>query len=150
MRPPVSVIIPTYNRGEFLRRGINSALEGCAENDEIIVVDDGSTDQTRALVESISDPRLLYIYRENSGVATARNHGMELASNDLIAFLDDDDEWHPAKLAVQIALLTEHPEAVASFSNFWITDRRGNSTNNYLLRWGQPLQDPDIQAQRYW
>jgi glycosyltransferase involved in cell wall biosynthesis len=141
MRSPVSVIIPTYNRGEFLRRGINSALEVCAENDEIIVVDDGSTDQTRALVESFSDPRLLYVYQENSGVATARNHGMELANNDLIAFLDDDDEWHPAKLTVQIALLEKHPEAVASFSNFWITDRLGNRTNNYLLRWGQPLQD---------
>lgn len=141
MMPSVSVIIPTYNRGEFLRRGINSALQVCTENDEIIVVDDGSTDKTRALVESITDPRLIYVYRENSGVATARNHGLELASNDLIAFLDDDDEWHPAKLAVQIALLEKHPEAVASFSNFWITDRQGNRTNDYLLRWGQPLQD---------
>jgi glycosyltransferase involved in cell wall biosynthesis len=141
MTAPVSVIIPTYNRGEFLRRGINSALEACAENDEIIVVDDGSTDQTKALVNSFSDPRLSYVYQDNSGVATARNLGMERASNDLIAFLDDDDEWHPAKLAVQIALLAEHPEAVASFSNFWITDRLGNRTNNYLLRWGQPLQD---------
>ena len=74
MTPSVSVIIPTYNRGEFLRRGINSALQVCTENDEIIVVDDGSTDQTRALVESITDPRLIYAYRENSGVATARNH----------------------------------------------------------------------------
>jgi len=141
MRPSVSVIIPTYNRGEFLRRGINSALEVCAEDDEIIVVDDGSTDQTRALVESVSDPRLLYVHQENSGVATARNHGMELASNDLIAFLDDDDEWHPAKLTVQIALLAKHPEAVASFTNFWITDQQGNRTNDYLLHWGQPLQD---------
>jgi glycosyltransferase involved in cell wall biosynthesis len=77
MTPPITVVIPTYNRGELLRRSINSAREACTERDEIIVVDDGSTDLTSALVESISDPRITYVLQENSGVSTARNRGME-------------------------------------------------------------------------
>lgn len=141
MTKSISVVIPTFNRGEILRRGITSALGACTQSDEVIVVDDRSTDQTPELVASFTDPRVVYSKNENKGLSAARNHGMGLAKNDLIAFMDDDDEWHPEKLIVQKTLLERHPEAVASFTNFSVTDQHGNETSNYLLQWGQAVQD---------
>jgi len=141
MTPAISVIVPTYNRDQFIARCLNSALAAINEQDEIIVVDDGSTDGTESLIQSYSDPRVHYVKQDNAGLSAARNRGMELARNELIAFLDDDDEWHEKKLDIQRQLLAAHPQAVASFTNICVTDREGNREGNYLLQWGQPVAD---------
>jgi len=140
LHPNISVVIPTHNRGQLLRRCIDSVVAATLSGDEIIVVDDGSSDGTGSLVQDYDDPRIRYTKQENAGVSAARNSGLAAARYDLIAFIDDDDEWHPQKLNVQRSLMEQHPEAVACFSNFWITDINGNEEPNYLLKWGQPVQ----------
>lgn len=124
----VSVIIPTYNRADFVFAAIDSVLAQRAVNFELIVVDDGSTDGTwRELerrvetLESTSAKRIpMRIVRtENRGVAAARNAGVTLASAPLAAFLDSDDLWGPDKLARQIEYMRGHPECVISQTDEW-------------------------------
>lgn len=100
----VSVVIPTYNRAYLIPRAIQSVLNQTCEDFEIIVVDDGSTDNTNEVVESINDERIRYIRHErNKGAAAARNTGIMAAKGKYIAFLDTDDEWLPEKLEKQMA-----------------------------------------------
>ncbi len=109
----ISVVIPTYNREEYLERAIRSVLRQTVACSEILVIDDGSTDQTAALVESIrakSSVPLYYFYQENKGPAAARNLGIQQAGSGLIAFLDSDDHWRKNKLAHQAKAMAEHPE----------------------------------------
>jgi glycosyltransferase involved in cell wall biosynthesis/SAM-dependent methyltransferase len=105
----VSIIIPTYNRNHFLCEAINSVLNQTFKDYEIIVVDDGSTDNTREVLERYGS-RIQYIYQKNSGRAQARNAGIRMAKAEYIAFLDDDDIWLPNKLEKQIAFLDAHPD----------------------------------------
>lgn len=99
----VSVIIPTYNREKEIGRAIRSVLRQTYDNCEIIVVDDGSTDGTEEAVKQIGDARIRYIRSEsNQGAAFARNVGIRASTCRYIAFLDSDDEWHPAKLELQM------------------------------------------------
>lgn len=107
--PLVSVIIPAYNAAEFLAEAIDSALEQDYPNKEIIVVNDGSTDQTEKVLSDYGS-RIRYINQVNSGVAAARNTGLSAADGDYIAFLDADDIWLPGKLRMQIAYMEEHPD----------------------------------------
>ncbi len=101
--PKVSVIIPTYNRGDFLKSSVNSVLKQTYEDYELIISDDASTDHTRKYVESISDSRVVYICNKtNRGVAATRNSALKISRGDYIAFLDDDDEWLPEKLSLQV------------------------------------------------
>ncbi len=97
----VSVIIPTYNRADYIVRAINSVLAQTYRNYEIIVVDDGSTDETRALLEPYAN-YVNYVYQDNAGPAAARNKGISLAKGEWLAFLDSDDTWLPNKLEVQL------------------------------------------------
>ena len=111
--PKVSVIIPTYNRAEFLRSTITSVLNQTFQDFEIIVIDDASQDHTREVVNSLNDERIRYIRHErNKGVAAARNTGIVNAKSDYIAFLDDDDEWFPEKLQKQFNLLESCPPTI--------------------------------------
>jgi len=106
-RPLVSVIIPVYNGARFIAEAIESV---CAQNYdpmEIIVVDDGSIDETSSIVQSFKDVR--YIRQKNQGVAVARNTGIENSRGELIAFLDADDYWAPNKLGIQVNCLLKHP-----------------------------------------
>jgi glycosyltransferase involved in cell wall biosynthesis len=92
--PKVSVIIPTYNRAEYLGRSIQSVLNQTYQDFELIIVDDGSTDNTRDIVAQFHDKRLNYIRHEtNLGVAAARNSGVRAARGIYLAFQDSDDEW---------------------------------------------------------
>ncbi|MEQ5787963.1 glycosyltransferase [Erythrobacter sp. NFXS35] len=100
--PLISVIIPAYNRAATVARAVNSVLAQDYEQFEIIVVDDGSTDSTAAVVEAISDPRLRLVTQPNAGVAAARNRGIAEARGEFVALLDSDDEWLPGKLAAQV------------------------------------------------
>jgi glycosyltransferase involved in cell wall biosynthesis len=103
--PVVSVIIPTYNRAKVIGRSIISVLAQTYRDFELIIVDDGSTDNTEEVVKSFNDPRIYYIQKEqNRGVSVARNIGIKAARGDYIAFNDSDDEWLPTKLEKQMAL----------------------------------------------
>jgi glycosyltransferase involved in cell wall biosynthesis len=95
----VSVIIPCYNRADIVRYTLDSVLAQNYRNFEAIVVDDGSTDNTRSVVAGYTDPRIQYVYRENGGLSAARNSGLNAARGEFVAFLDSDDGWHPWKLA---------------------------------------------------
>jgi glycosyltransferase involved in cell wall biosynthesis len=105
----VTVIIPTYNSSDLVVEAVESVLAQTVPPAEIVLVDDGSTDDTRARLSSFGPP-LHYIYQENGGVASARNRGIKEATGDLIAFLDADDAWHPRKLEIQLQSLQRHPE----------------------------------------
>lgn len=113
MQEKISVIIPTYNREKSIARAVRSILAQTYRNYEVLIVDDGSTDSTRKIVESFGDDRIRYIYlEENSGVSHARNVGIQMAECDYIAFLDSDDEWLPEKLEKQMEMMRQMPENV--------------------------------------
>lgn len=100
MKPLVSVIIPTYQRSNKLKKTLSSVLDQTFENYEILVMDDGSTDNTREVVNSFNDSRINYNWQQNTGgPAKPRNDGIKIAKGDWIAFLDDDDEWTKDKLS---------------------------------------------------
>src|SRR5262249_49148666 len=106
---PVSVVIPAYNCAPLVREAIASALAQTAPPFEILVIDDGSTDDSRALIAEFGSP-VRYVWKPNGGVSSARNRGLAEARGDLIAFLDADDLWHPDKLRRQVEVLLERPE----------------------------------------
>lgn len=113
--PRVSVVIPTYNSRAFLGEAVASALAQTLPPHEVIVIDDGSTDGSDALLDELARDaggRVVVIRQANRGVAAARNAGLRAARGDLIAFLDADDVWSPEKLAVQCKALTERPDLV--------------------------------------
>ncbi len=107
--PIVSVIIPTYNRREYVQEAIDSVLAQTFTDYEIIVIDDGSTDGTGEALRARYRDRIHYEWQENQGESVARNRGIELAKGKYIAFLDSDDRWLPEKLEKQVAYLDEHP-----------------------------------------
>lgn len=95
---PVSVVIPAYNYGQYLKEAIESVLAQTSGELECIVVDDGSTDNTREVVEAFQDPRVRYEPKPNGGLSSARNWGIQKARHDYVAFLDADDRWLPGFL----------------------------------------------------
>lgn len=102
----ISVIIPTYNYGRFIGEAVRSALGQTVAPEEVVVVDDGSTDDTAEVVGRFGD-RVKYVRQENAGVCAARNRGVAESSGRLIAFLDADDIWEPTKLEKQSALFSK-------------------------------------------
>ena len=110
MDPQVSVIIPSYNRAHCVEKAIDSVFEQGNSEVEIVLVDDGSTDNTRELIQRKYDDRVSYCYQENQGIPGARNTGIKKARGKYIAFLDSDDFWLPEKLQKQLNLFAEHPE----------------------------------------
>lgn len=110
MTPPtVSVIIPSYNRAPLLKEAIKSVLGQTVTDLEILVCDDGSTDNTKEVVEEFNDPRIFWLPDQNSGgPAVPRNRGIKAAKGDWLAFLDCDDLWKPSKLESQINALKKH------------------------------------------
>lgn len=99
----ITVVIPTYNYGRFIREALESVFRQTLQPDEVIVVDDGSTDDTGEVVRSFGE-RVGYIWQQNGGVCAARNRGVAESTGDLIAFLDADDTWEPEKLERQVEL----------------------------------------------
>ena len=118
--PRVSVIIPTFNRAWAVGKAIDSVLAQDYPNVELIVVDDGSIDQTGAMLSAYKGA-LLSIHQPNQGVSAARNRGVTAAAGDLIAFLDSDDYWLPGKLSEQVAFFNAHSEAlICQTEEIWI------------------------------
>ena len=119
--PEVSIIIPTYNRAYCIPRAIRSVLLQTYRDFEIVVVDDGSTDETEHVCRQFSagGAPLMYISQTQSGVSSARNKGISLAKGRFISFLDSDDIWMPQKLERQIARVTENTNIALSFTNFF-------------------------------
>lgn len=116
--PLFSVVIPTYNRRGRLSRTMDSVLKQTFADFELLVMDDGSSDGTREMVESYTDPRIRYEWAPNSGgPAVPRNRGIDMACGDWIAFLDADDFWYPRKLEVVAAAIAELPDVVAVCHN---------------------------------
>ena len=116
--PLVSVILPTYNRAELLRRAVNSVLAQTYPNWELIIWDDGSTDTTREIVSSYKDDRIKYFFDMNHGVAYARNRAVEVSTGKYLAFLDSDDEWVCEKLSVQVDILNTYSQIEVLFCDF--------------------------------
>ncbi|MBC8393906.1 MAG: glycosyltransferase [Deltaproteobacteria bacterium] len=118
--PIVSVIIPTFNRGWIIREAIDSVLNQAFGNFELIVVDDGSTDNTLDILTAYKN-RITLIKQRNRGVSAARNRGMDAASGRFIAFLDSDDLWLPQKLNRQIEFFDSNPDAlICQTEETWI------------------------------
>lgn len=95
MIPLCSIIIPTYNREKTILQSVESVLSQTFSDTEIIIVDDGSTDNTKSIIEQINDSRILYVRQTNAGAPSARNHGISLARGKYISFQDSDDNWFP-------------------------------------------------------
>lgn len=133
--PLVSIVIPTYNRRAALSRAIASVFSQTIEDYELIVVDDGSTDDTLEMLAQLGDPRLRIIcHHENLGAATARNSGIEASRGVYVAFLDSDDEWLPEKLERQTALMADQPaHTAASCASHFIVTGGDKSTWRRML-----------------
>lgn len=124
--PAVSVIIAACNQERWLGEAIESVREQTFEDWELIVIDDGSTDDTRAVARRFTeDPRIRYVFETNRERAAARNRGLELASTGLVAFLDADDRWRPEKLCKQVAALEAEPAAGFCYTVARVIDEAG-------------------------
>lgn len=127
-QPKCSVIIPTYNRGYILEKSVNSVLAQTFTDYELIIVDDGSTDDTAKVVWRILESglpgtdRIRYVAQEQQGKSAALNHGVGLAAGEWVAFLDSDDRWLPDKLASQFRALQEFPDCDVCFTDSQYTN----------------------------
>lgn len=143
--PEVSVIVPTFNRAHLIMKAIYSVLGQTFKDLEVIVVDDGSKDNTSTLVLEINDIRLKYIrHAQQKGASEARNTGVAASSGKFLAFLDDDDEWMPDKLKLQMEIFREKPDTGMVYSGYYYI----NSKNNKIFREFHPkksgLLDDDL------
>lgn len=114
----VSIIIPAYNAERYIKRALESAINQTYKNIEIIVVDDGSIDETGNIVKSFHDPRIMYVYQENQWLGAARNNGIRRSKGEYITLLDADDVYLPEKIEKQVEFLQNHPEYKVVYCNF--------------------------------
>jgi glycosyltransferase involved in cell wall biosynthesis len=123
--PEVSIVLPTYNRLPLLRKAVASVIGQTFSDWELIVVVDGSTDDTREYLEAIEDPRVRPIWLENRGVTSARNAGLRLARGEWVAFHDSDDLWLPEKLEWQLRRVAAQPTCRWSYTRYSFIDTNG-------------------------
>jgi glycosyltransferase involved in cell wall biosynthesis len=131
--PKVSVIIPTLNRADFIKESINSVLSQTYQDFEIIVIDDGSTDNTREIVEGYDNEKIKYFYQKNSGLNSARNTGIRNSKGEYISYLDSDDIWHPYKLEKQVAILDKNSDIGLVYCGSSLIDENGTHTGKRPL-----------------
>jgi glycosyltransferase involved in cell wall biosynthesis len=131
--PRVSVVIPTYNRANYVKKAVESVLAQDYTDREIIVVDDGSTDDTMGVLKAYAG-RIRVIRQDNAGPSAARNTGIEAAYGLWVAFLDSDDEWSPRKLSVQMRDLARRPDLCAHFTNVSFVDGDTAPVNLFDVR----------------
>lgn len=128
----ISVVIPLYNKSQWIVGTIQTVLNQRFQDFEIVVVDDGSTDDGPSKVKSIDDCRIRLVCQSNAGVSAARNRGIEEARGEFIAFLDADDEWHPDYLATQKALIENYPACDVFATNYEFRNAKGQITPTIL------------------
>jgi glycosyltransferase involved in cell wall biosynthesis len=137
--PQVSVVIALYNKAAYIRRALDSVLAQTYQDYEILVIDDGSTDDGPVIVASYHDPRLRLIRQENTGPGAARNRGMRESTSPYVTFLDADDEWRPEFLQTNVSIVTAHPE-VEVVTSSWYQDVRWDGRKNVsMLEYHQSL-----------
>lgn len=120
----VSVVVTSFNYGKYLRDCLDSILRQTYQNFEVIVVDDGSTDDTARVVQPYLSPRVRYHYQANQGQASAKNAGIRLTDSEIVAFLDADDQWEPEKLERQLPLFN-NPRVGVAFHGGRVIDPEG-------------------------
>ncbi|MDF0750462.1 glycosyltransferase [Marinobacter sp. 71-i] len=124
--PLVSIVTPTYNRADFIEQAVNSVLAQTYANFELLIVDDGSTDNTRELLEpALADSRVRYFHQENQGQSVARNLAISEAKGDFVCFLDSDNYWPPEKLEKQVELFRQHSDYDVIYGDIIIIDETG-------------------------
>lgn len=130
----ISVIIPLYNKERSIASTLRTVLDQTFSDYEIVVVNDGSTDNSVAEVGKVQDSRIRLVHQQNAGVSAARNKGIEEAKGDLIAFLDADDEWTPEYLAAQYSLYLKYPDCSVFACNYEFRDAAGRVTPTVIRK----------------
>jgi glycosyltransferase involved in cell wall biosynthesis len=133
MPPTVSAIITTYNYGHFVAGAIESVLQQTRPPDEVVVMDDGSTDGTAEVVAPYRAAGVRYVWQPNAGMSAIRNHGLRETQGDLVTFLDSDDRWLPNKLALQLEHLRRYPQVGLISGGEWQV-RAGDTAPPYPIR----------------
>lgn len=156
----VSVIIPAYNQGHFLAEAVDSVLAQTYTEVEVIVVDDGSTDNTVDVAQAYTDPRVRYVYKENGGLSSARNEGLRHAQGAYIAYLDSDDCFLPDKLTILLGAIAREPELGFVAGQTIPVDEHGNHVGKLFdtplpsnlkeLLLGNPLHVGSVLVRRSW
>jgi glycosyltransferase involved in cell wall biosynthesis len=131
--PKVSIIIPAYNADQYIRTALESVLAQSYRDYEVIVVDDGSTDDTKATVHAVGGP-IHYIYQSNQGASAARNTGIRAVKGELLCFLDADDSWTPDKLRTQVEFMERNSEVGLVFSDEEEFDENGMQCRSLLSK----------------
>lgn len=141
-RSRISVVVPVYNRASFLKEALESVFAQTLPPLEVIVIDDGSTDETRNLCQN-QFPKIRYFYQENKGVSAARNLGVRNAQGEWFAFLDSDDLWDPRKIEVQWKYIENNPEVrIFQTEEIWIRNgRRVNPKKKHAKKSGWIFED---------
>lgn len=129
-----SVVIPVYNKGDYIKRCLTSVLSQTYQNFEIIIIDDGSTDDSISQIKEIQDSRIQIFQQENRGVSAARNRGIKEANHEWVAFLDADDEWLPRFLEEIHFLISNFPKSQVAGTGYFQISRKGDvKVNNISL-----------------
>lgn len=133
MEEKVSIIVPVYNAEKYIRETIDCVKAQTYENWELVLVEDGSTDESLCILETVErqDGRIRVIRQENGGAAKARNHGLSKAEGRFVAYLDADDLWSPDKLEKQLAFMAKK-EAAFSFTSYEFADEKGKGTGKIV------------------
>ncbi|MCC7138494.1 MAG: glycosyltransferase family 2 protein [Planctomycetes bacterium] len=139
-RLPLSVVIPTYNRAHLVARSVRSALATLEPGDEVVVADDGSTDDTRGALAPFGD-RVRHLVLPHRGAGATRNDGAAAARGPLVAFLDSDDEWFADKTLLQRRLHEAREDVLFSFSDFAVREEDGREERRFLPKWQERAWD---------
>lgn len=133
--PVISVITPTYNRADFLPEAVRSVLDQTFKDFELLIVDDGSTDNTPEVLEPfLKDGRVLYEFQQNQGQSAARNRALAKARGQFICFLDSDNAWLPNKLEHQLEAFDQHPEVDIVYGDIVTIDEEGRELSRKNMR----------------
>lgn len=128
----VSIIMPVYNGEKYIKEAIESIINQTYSNWELLIVDDGSTDNTASIIKEFNDSRIKYMYQKNQGPSAARNKGLDLAEGNYIAFIDADDMYVNEKLEKQVAYLEENSDVDIVYNDIKVIDE--STEEHYLLK----------------
>ena len=138
----ISVIMPTYNRASYLSGAIESVLGQTFQDFELIIIDDGSTDDTHTVVNPyLKDKRIRYFMQQNGGAAAARNHGLAVRQGKYVAFIDSDDTWEKNKLTLQWAVMNQLPDVGIVCSDFSSLDDEGCREQSHIRSYFSVFDD---------